>query len=97
MVKVWPRVLNCDYNNFSPVFDIYTEKFGKDESIAMLIRNPNLLGCSPDGPNSAQTAGDDTMALSYVVAFTRPLGPYLLGTLLGLLAFPSIEALIKLF
>ena len=91
MVKTWPRVLNCDYQNFAPVFDIYVEKFGYDESMGMLLRNPNLLGCRPTGPNNATTAGKDQLYLSYVVAFTRPAGPYLLALLFGLLSLPGIE------
>merc|ERR1712071_650763 len=93
MVETEPRVLNCDCNNFGPCFDIYSEKFGKEEAIGLLLRNPNLLGIRATGPGSANEAGDDTVFFSYVIAATRPGGKYLLTTLLGLLSVPGIESI----
>lgn len=91
LVETEPKVLNYSLNNFGPTFEIYAEKFGRDESMAMLIRNPNLLAIRPTGPGNASEADDSTMYMSYVVAATRPGGKYLLGSLLALLAVPSIE------
>jgi len=92
MVKIWPNALNCDSKNFKPVFDIYAEKFGEEETIAMLKRNPNLLGCRAEGPNSVE-AGDDVMVMSYIIAFTRPAGSFLLALLLSLVSLPVLEGL----
>jgi len=92
MVNTWPRCLNCDSTEFAPVFKIYVDKFGEEETLGMLKRNPNLLGCRAEGPNAVK-AGDDAMYMSYFIAFTRPAGPFLLASLFGLLSLPVVEGI----
>ena len=59
----------------------------------MVIRNPNLLSLRPTGYGGAENSGDDTMYMSYIVAVTRPAGPFLLAaTALGLLT-PGLKML----
>ncbi|CAM9628199.1 unnamed protein product [Ascophyllum nodosum] len=57
----------------------------------MVTRNPNLLSVRPTGFGGASNAKSDTMTMSYLIAYTRPLGPFLLYGLLLALALPVIE------
>ena len=66
-------------------FDIYTETYGFDEALGMVTRNPNLLCVRPRGYGSAEKAGGDAMALSYVIDATRGKGQYPLAILALLL------------
>jgi hypothetical protein len=54
----------------------------------MVARNPGLLAVRSD---EAAKASDSTMVFSYIVGYTRPLGPFLLLSLLLLLLTPVIE------
>jgi hypothetical protein len=85
-------VLEMNSLYFKGTFDCFVETFGEEGAIGMVRRNPGLLATSPVGFGSAATAGPETMALSYVVAATRPLGPYLLGLLFALLLTPTLES-----
>ena len=61
----------------------------EDDVIAMVVRNPLLVGISATGYGGADQAGDDTMYMSYVIAATRPAGPFLLyGTVSALAMTP---------
>lgn len=92
MVKDDPLVLAANRKNFKPTLSAFAEKFGLDESKAMVSRNPGLLFIAPSGPGGADTATDLTMQFSYLVAATRPVGPLLLYGTLFLLVSPAIEA-----
>jgi len=87
------RTLEMDPSYFKGTYDIFCETFGKEDAIEMVKRNPGLLATAPDGYGSAETAGPETMFLSYVVAATRPAGPLLLSLLISLLLLPSFELL----
>ena len=89
MVKIQPSVLAFEKSNFQPSLDAFGETFGYEESKEMVIRNPGLLGSSPA---SAAGADDLTMQLSYVVAFTRPIGALGPATIIGLLCVPALES-----
>ena len=88
MVKDFPLVLTMNRNNLAAIMDAYGTTFGSDEAAAMVQRNPGLLFCKP---KDAAEADNLTMQLSYVVAATRPLGPFLLYGLLFLLFEPALE------
>ena len=89
MVKIQPSVLAFEKSNFQPSLDAFGETFGYEESKEMVIRNPGLLGSSPA---SAAGADDLTMQLSYVVAFTRPIGALGPASIIGLLCVPALES-----
>ena len=88
MVKALPLVLAFDKQYFAASLKEWTEIFGEEESKGMVDRNPGLLAIRP---TEAARADDQTMAFSYVVSFTRPLGPVALPLLLVLLLTPAIE------
>mmetsp|Transcript_32251 Transcript_32251/g.65472 ORF Transcript_32251/g.65472 Transcript_32251/m.65472 type:complete len:248 (-) Transcript_32251:184-927(-) len=88
MVKVLPNILAFDSNNFGPALDNFGEIFGYDEAKAMVVRNPGLLGISPE---NAATSTDQTMQFSYIIAYTRPIGKAGLPAILGLVSIPGIE------
>ena len=90
MVKAQPICLAFDSSNFQATRDAWTEVFGLEATQEMVARNPGLLAVRAE---EAAKATDSTMAFSYVVAFTRPLGPFLLGGLLLLLLTPVIESI----
>lgn len=92
MVKNLPKVLEFNRKNFQPTFEILCNKFdGKDNTLAMLLRNPGLLNLRPQGYCSAEDAGDETMTFSYIIAYTRPAGPLLLTLFFGILLLPAFE------
>jgi len=92
MVQTSPLIMAARSQDFAATFAAFGETFGEDETLAMVKRNPNLLFVPPTGVGGADSANDLTMQLSYVVAFTKPAGPFLLGGLALLLALPGIEA-----
>ena len=91
MVEILPQLLEMERSHFTPSYEIYCRKFGNDETDALLLRNPVLLGLKPDGYGGAEEAEGDTIALSYVIAATRPLGKYGLLGIVGLLSVPALE------
>eukprot|EP00633_Aureoumbra_lagunensis_P011048 CAMPEP_0197329038 /NCGR_PEP_ID=MMETSP0892-20130614/5377_1 /TAXON_ID=44058 ORGANISM="Aureoumbra lagunensis, Strain CCMP1510" /NCGR_SAMPLE_ID=MMETSP0892 /ASSEMBLY_ACC=CAM_ASM_000538 /LENGTH=202 /DNA_ID=CAMNT_0042825435 /DNA_START=2298 /DNA_END=2906 /DNA_ORIENTATION=+ len=93
MVRRNPSCLAYDSRNFSPSLAKFAETFGQEESKAMMLRNPNLLAVPPEGYQSAEKAGKETLYLSYVVEATRPLGPILLFLLFSFLATPAVESI----
>ena len=74
MVKALPICLAFDKSSFSPSLKAFQELFGDEEAKAMVTRNPGLLAVPP---NEAAKSNEQTMAFSYIVAYTRPLGPLL--------------------
>eukprot|EP00977_Amphora_coffeiformis_P026379 scaffold25842_cov198-Amphora_coffeaeformis.AAC.34 len=88
MVRDFPLVLAMDRSNLIPNMDAYSATFGTEDAAAMVRRNPGLLFCKPD---NAAEADDLTMKFSYIIAFTRPLGPVWLYGLLLLLLEPAFE------
>lgn len=75
MVKVQPNILTFNSKYFAPCLDAWTDQFGLESAQAMVRRNPGLLGVNPI---LAKEPAEASMALSYVVAVTRPL-PKLIG------------------
>jgi len=97
MAKAEPCVLEFRQSYFEEIKVIFDEKFGEEATQGLLIRNPGLLGIKPDGwgeegYGGAATAGPETIALSYVIAATRPLGNFGLVGLLALVLTPGIDA-----
>lgn len=90
MVKAQPLCLAFDVKNFAKSLAAWAEVFGLEAAQEMVARNPGLLAVRPD---EATNATDSTMAFSYIVAATRPLGPVLLAGLFFLLLTPTIESL----
>jgi len=70
MVKIEPNTLKFKSQYFERSLDAWTEQFGLESAQAMVLRNPGLL-CIP--PWQAEQPSESCMALSYVVAATRPL------------------------
>lgn len=89
MVNIQPNILAFNSANFEPSLNAFAEKFGMDESKAMVLRNPGLLSVQP--ANAADVDGL-TMQLSYVVDITRPIGALGPVILFGLLSVPALES-----
>jgi hypothetical protein len=68
MVKIMPRVLRFNADNFEPCLESWTEQFGLEKAQGMVRRNPGLLGVRPDQTEDA----DSSMYGSYFVAAIRP-------------------------
>jgi len=90
MVKIQPICLCFDSNQFQPSLEAWTEVFGLEASQDMVARNPGLLAVRSD---EAARSDGSTMAFSYLVAITRPVGPLLLAGLLFLIFTPAIEGI----
>ena len=88
MVKAMPICLAFNRDRFAECLDIFEERFGLEAAQDMVKRNPGLLAIAP---KDAVSADDSAMAFSYIIAFTRPVGPFLLGGLLLALLTPFIE------
>jgi hypothetical protein len=84
MVKIQPMCLCFTSSNFEPCLEAWTEQFGEDAAKAMVYRNPGLLAVSP---TLAKEPAEASMALSYVVAVTRPLPKFIAAG--GILAILS--------
>ncbi|KAL7575349.1 hypothetical protein ACA910_001864 [Epithemia clementina (nom. ined.)] len=91
MVQDMPIILTANPQNFAPSLAAFSETFGMEPARAMVQRNPGLLFLKPTGAGGADTADNLTMQFSYIVAATRPAGPFLLCGLLLLLCSPAIE------
>jgi hypothetical protein len=77
--------------NFGPSLTEFAKTFGDEEARAMVQRNPGLLIVKPTGAGGADSVEDLAMKFSYVVAATRPAGPFLLYGTLSLLFEPTFE------
>lgn len=83
IVQIQPMSLCFNANNFAPCLDAWTEQFGLESAQAMVVRNPGLLAVPPV---LAAEPAEASMALSYVVAITRPLPKIILcGGILAIL------------
>lgn len=90
MVKTEPLSLAFDSSAIAETFAIWAEKFGEEETKEMVLRNPGLLSVKPV---YAKKTDDSTMAFSYIVAATRPIGAAGPALILLLVLTPVIEAL----
>mmetsp|Transcript_18962 Transcript_18962/g.43380 ORF Transcript_18962/g.43380 Transcript_18962/m.43380 type:complete len:222 (+) Transcript_18962:40-705(+) len=88
MVKIFPISMSFDPKAFAATFAIWAEIFGEEESKDMVSRNPGLLAIKP---KDAGKNTDNTMAFSYIVAYTRPIGIFGPAGILALLSVPVIE------
>lgn len=70
MVQLVPQSLRFKKENFAPCLEAWEEQFGLEAAQGMVRRNPGLLGVPP---SLAKEPAESSMAMSYVVAFTRPL------------------------
>lgn len=59
------------------------------------MRNPSLLSIRTTGYGSAEVSGDETVYVSYLIDFTRPIGKYLLIGLLLLLSKPFLVEVLQ--
>jgi len=88
MVKLFPVCMTFDSKAFAATFAIWKDIFGEEETKNMVSRNPGLLAVQP---KDAGKNTDNTMAFSYIVAFTRPIGLFGPAFILSLLLVPVIE------
>merc|ERR1712232_1356266 len=91
MVKIAPLSLAWNRSYFAPSFEIFRNKFGTEEAIEMVKRNPGLLGVSPV---AAAKTDDSAMTFSSIIAATRPLGKYGVYFLFALLSEPLLENIV---
>ena len=91
MVKDLPICLAFNRKNFGPSLIELAKTFGDEEARGMVQRNPGLLVIPPTGAGGADSVKDLAMQFSYVVAATRPVGPFLLYGTLSLLFEPAFE------
>jgi len=68
IVKIEPRALVFNSDNYAPCLEAWTEQFGLEASQAMVGRNPGLLAVRPA---LAQKPAEDSMAFSYIFAVAR--------------------------
>lgn len=88
MVKAMPICLAFDKNRWAECLDIFAEEFGLEAAQDMVKRNPGLLAVKP---KDAASTDASAMAFSYIIAITRPAGPFLLGGLLLALLTPFFK------
>lgn len=87
-----PSLFTVSEERMTQVFEVYVKKWGFEKAREVCMRNPNLLAVPVRGYGSAEVAGDDAVAMSYVIAFTRPIGAPLLATLAFLLSYKPLIA-----
>ena len=90
IVEVWPEVLTLESDRINKNFNTYSNTYGVEEATGMLVRNPALFAVPTEGYGSAEKAAGDAMAMSYVIAFTRPIG----GILLSILGLALLKGVI---
>jgi hypothetical protein len=76
-----PRIITSIFLNYVLyiyTLDVYVKKWGIEKATGVVVRNPNILFIPASGYGSAETAGDETVVLSYIINFTRPIGKPLL-------------------
>ena len=88
MVKLEPRVLVFNSDNYAPCLEAWTEQFGLEAAKGMVGRNPNLLAVRP---SLAQKPAEDSMFFSYVIAASRPLPKILAAGLLLSIATAGMQ------
>jgi len=89
-VRAVPNVLLQPKNQVSGNFEVFVGKWGVEKATGVVQRNPLLLAIPTTGYGSAEVAGDDAVVLSYVIAYTRPIGGVLLGLLFAALLKPIV-------
>ena len=90
IVKNVPDSLTISSQRCIDNFAVYQEKFGFEEAVGLITRNPNILSVPTSGYGSAEVAGKETIYMSYVIDITRPLGKPLIFLLFLLLAKPFV-------
>lgn len=88
-----PLVLTISEGRVIDNFDVYKEIYGLEKATGLIVRNPLILQVPTRGYGSAETSGDETILMSYVVAATRPIGGPLLALLGFLLAYKPLIGL----
>jgi len=89
MVKIFPLCLSFNTKIFSKTFEVWSEIYGEEKTMDMISRNPCLLAVEP---KDAKNSPEQTMAFSYIVAATRPIGIFGPIGILALISVPGIEA-----
>jgi hypothetical protein len=89
MIKIQPMALCFTSRNFEPCLEAWTEQFGLEAAQAMVNRNPGLLAVSP---TLASKPAEASMALSYVIAITRPSVPKIIALIALLAIVPSLSS-----
>lgn len=84
--KLYPFVLYVDNSRLTENLRQLTEAWGLEKTSEVLLRNPNILSTAPQGYGSiaaslAKGNGNDIVGASYLIAATRPAGPFLLALL----------------
>ena len=95
VVKIFPYVLFADDTRLSDNLDLLNTSWGPEKAKQVILRNPNILSVATKGYGSLEASlakgnGNDIVAASYVVGFTRPAGPLLLSLLFLALAKAAI-------
>jgi hypothetical protein len=88
MVKIFPICMSFNSQAFPATFAIWSEIFGEEETKDMVSRNPGLLAVKS---KDAGKNTDNTMAFSYIIAATRPIGIFGPAIIGALLMVPVIE------
>ena len=88
-----PLVLTISEGRIIDNFEVYKEIYGLEKATGLIVRNPLILQVPTRGYGSAETSGDETIFMSYVVAATRPIGGPLLFLLGFLLAYKPLIGL----
>lgn len=81
MIKNVPDALVLNPTLCKDNFAVYSEKYGEEKAIGLVTRNPFILSVPTTGYGSAETAGGETMVMSYIIAYTRPFGKIFLAAL----------------
>lgn len=90
LVKNVPEALTVSSQRCADNFAVFEGKFGTEEAIGLITRNPLLLSVATTGYGSAEVAGKETIYLSYLINATRPVGKPLIFLLLLALTKPFI-------
>ena len=73
---------------------VLESKWGFEKAKGVVTRNPGILCVPAEGYGSAGDSGEDTVIISYIIDFTRPVGKPLLAILFLLLLKPFVAPLL---
>jgi len=95
IVRQFPDVLRADPKRLSANIELMNDVWGNQKTSEVILRNPNILTTRTTGYGSLSASlekgeGNDIVAVSYIIAATRPAGPVLLGGLFLALAKAAI-------
>lgn len=90
IVQNTPDVLTITSQRCIDNFAVFEKKFGTEAAIGLITRNPNILSVPTTGYGSAEIAGNETIAISYLINATRPVGKLLIALLLLALSKPFL-------